>query len=40
MKKSAIWFTVMLFAAGVMSGAGTAYGWYSHEEYIEKMKLI
>lgn len=40
MKKSAIWFAVMLLAAGVMGGAGTAYGWHSHEEYVEKTKLI
>ena len=39
MKKSTVWFTVMLFAAGVMSGAATAYGWHSHEEYIEKTKI-
>lgn len=40
MKKTTILYIIALIAAGIMSGACTAYGWHSHEERVEKMKLI
>ena len=40
MKKTTILYIIALIAAGITSGACTAYGWHSHEEYVEKMKLI
>lgn len=39
MKKTTVSFIIALIAAGVMSGALTAYGRYSHEDYIEKTKF-
>lgn len=40
MKKTTVLFIITLIAAGVLSGSCTAYGWHSHEEYVEKTKLI
>ena len=39
MKKSTVWYIIAMIAAGVMSGALTAYGRYSHEDYVEKTKI-
>ena len=40
MKKTTVWGIIAMIAAGVMSGACYTCGWYSHEDHIEKMKLI
>lgn len=39
MKKTTVLYIIAMIAAGVMGGAWTAYGWYSHEDYNEKMKI-
>ena len=39
MKKSTVWYIIGMIAAGVMGGAWTSYGWYSHKDYIEKTKI-
>ena len=39
MKKSTVLYIIAMIAAGVMGGACTAYGWKSHEDYIEKTKF-
>lgn len=39
MKKSTVCYIIAMIAAGVMSGALTAYGWYSHKDYFEKTKI-
>lgn len=39
MKKTTVWYIIAMIAAGVMGGAWTAYGWYSHKDYIEKTKI-
>ena len=39
MKKSTVWYIIAMIAAGVMGGAWTAYGWYTHKDYIEKTKI-
>ena len=39
MKKTTVLYIIALIAASVMSGVWTAYGWYSHKDYIEKTKI-
>lgn len=39
MKKTTVWSIIAMIAAGVMGAACTAYGWDSHEDYVEKMKF-
>ncbi len=40
MKKSTVCSIVATIAAFVLSGATFCCGWHSHEEYVEKTKLI
>ena len=39
MKKTTVLYIIAMIAAGVMGGAWTACGWYSHKDYIEKTKI-
>ena len=39
MKKTTVLYIIAMIAAGIMGGACTAYGWTSHEDYIEKTKF-
>ena len=39
MKKTTVLYIIAMIAAGVMGGACTAYGWKSHEDYIEMTKI-
>lgn len=39
MKKTTVLYIIAIIAAGITGGACTAYGWKSHEEYIEKTKI-
>ena len=39
MKKTTVLYIIALIAAGVLSGTCAAYGWKSHEDYIEKTKF-
>ena len=39
MKKTTVSYIIAMIAAGVMGGAWTAYGRYSHKDYIEKTKI-
>lgn len=39
MKRTTVCYIIAMIAAGVMGGAWTAYGWYTHEDYIEKTKI-
>ena len=39
MKRTTVWYIIAIIAAGITGGAWTAYGWYSHKDYIEKTKI-